>query len=131
MATSPKSLLVVEDDENLLGLYVQLLQSEQYTVDSSGNGLDALEKMKKGGYDMVLLDIMLPGMDGLQILDELHKKAPVSPIGSIVLLTNLAQNDTIARALKNGVAGYIIKSRYSPEDFLAEVKKLLDAQPTH
>lgn len=118
-----KHVLLVEDEQQLNDLYKQLLEGEGYQVESSLKGDEAYELIKQGGYDLVLLDIMLPGMDGLEIVENIHKKAPANPIRSLVLLTNLAENETIARALKNGVDGYIIKSRYSPDEFLSEVKK--------
>jgi CheY-like chemotaxis protein len=118
-------ILLVEDDDRLLQLYNQLLSAEGYTVEMCNDGVDALAKLQEGGYDLVLLDIMLPGKDGLEILDELHQNKPKTPNKAIILLTNLAKNETIAKALKNGVNGYIIKSRYSPEDFLTEVKHIL------
>lgn len=123
-----KRILLVEDDDRLLQLYNQLLSSEGYQVTLSNTGIDGLAKMTEGGYDLVLLDIMLPGKDGLEILEELHQNKPIVPNKSIILLTNLAKNETIARALKNDVDGYIIKSRYSPEEFLAEVKNTLAAK---
>ncbi|MEO8580964.1 MAG: response regulator [Patescibacteria group bacterium] len=124
-----KKIFLVEDDDRLLQLYNQLLVADGYEVETCNNGLDALTKMQEGGFDLVLLDIMLPGKDGLEILEDIQKKKPKNPIRSIILLTNLAKNETIARALKNGVDGYIIKSRYSPEEFLAEVKKTLEGKP--
>ena len=123
-----KKIFLVEDDDRLLQLYHQLLDADGYQVETCNNGLEALAKMQEGGFDLVLLDIMLPGKDGLEILEALQNKKPKNPIKSIILLTNLAKNETIARALKNGVDGYIIKSRYSPEEFLAEVKKTLTAK---
>jgi CheY-like chemotaxis protein len=118
-----KRVLLVEDEQQLNDLYKQLLEGDGYDVQSSLNGKDAFELIEGGGFDLILLDIMLPGMDGLEILEALGKKPPKNPNKSIVLLTNLAENETIARALKNGVNGYIIKSRFSPEEFLEEVKK--------
>ncbi len=121
-------ILLVEDDDRLLQLYRQLLESDGYEVEMCSNGNDASEKMIKGGYDLVLLDIMLPGKDGLQILEELRTSKPEKKNGGIILLTNLAQNETIERALQNQISGYIIKSRYSPEEFLNQVKQTLHDQ---
>jgi CheY-like chemotaxis protein len=122
----PKTILIVEDEEALRALYEQLMKGEGFNVVTSGDGNDALNKLLQGGYDMVLLDIMLPGIDGLHILEQLKNTPPAKPNGKIVLLTNLAENETIGEALKKGVDGYIIKSRYSPEEFIAAVKKIMD-----
>ena len=75
---------------------------------------------------MVLLDIMLPFIDGLEILDRLAKETEKKqPAKTIVLLTNLAQDQTIAKALELGVRGYMIKSDYNPEQLLQTVADFL------
>lgn len=119
-------ILLVEDDDRLLQLYRQLLESDGYEVEVCNNGNEASARMTKGGYDLVLLDIMLPGKDGLKILEELESMTLEKPNRAIILLTNLAQNETIDRALKNKINGYIIKSRYSPEEFLLKVRTTIE-----
>src|SRR5258708_3610110 len=72
-------ILVVEDEPDLLSLYSSLLTQQGYAVQAANNGQDALILMKGGGYDLVLLDIMLPKMDGLQILETLWREPPKTP----------------------------------------------------
>jgi CheY-like chemotaxis protein len=123
-----KKILLVEDETDLRELYKMLLEDEGYQVSAVADGKDGCELVEKGGYDLVLLDIMLPFIDGLEILDRLNKsQSPTkqSP-KTIVLLTNLAQDQTVAKALEFGVRGYMIKSDYNPEQLLEAVSEFLN-----
>lgn len=125
MKSNPKkSVLIVEDEISLNQLYVQLLQGDGYEVTSLKDGPSALETLTNESFDIVLLDIMLPEMDGLSVLEKLHAMKKKPKQGSVILLTNLAQNETISKALQYDVKGYLIKSRFTPDQFLEEVKKL-------
>ncbi|CAN5209971.1 hypothetical protein BH09PAT2_BH09PAT2_10100 [soil metagenome] len=122
--TSAKKVLIVEDEKELLDLYVQLLESEGYDVDKASDGEMALKKITDKPFDLILLDIILPKMDGLQVLDNLRKASNL-PKGNVVLLTNLGQDLVVAKALEFNVRGYIVKSDYTPEELLKEVKGYL------
>ncbi len=121
---SSKKVLLVEDEKELLDLYVSLLQQEGYDVDNASDGELALKKISDNAYDLILLDIILPKMDGLQVLENL-KKIGKLPTGKVVLLTNLGQDLVVAKALEFNVRGYIVKSDYTPEQLLNEVKGYL------
>ncbi|TSC63593.1 MAG: Fis family two component sigma-54 specific transcriptional regulator, partial [Microgenomates group bacterium Gr01-1014_93] len=71
-----KKILIVEDDQFLREFYEELLQGEGYSVDAAADGDQGLTKISQGGYDLILLDIMLPKKDGMQILRELRVKPP-------------------------------------------------------
>jgi DNA-binding response OmpR family regulator len=118
-------LLVVEDDQFLRELYDQLLKEEGYDVELAVDGQEGLEKMTAGGFDLVLLDIMLPRMDGLEILKKLKESGPKRPSGPVVLLTNLGQDSIIKEGFSLGASGYLIKSAMNPDQVLAEVKVFL------
>jgi len=117
-------ILVVEDEQDLRDLYVQILQQEGYVVDNAEDGEKAYDKLSKNEYDLVLLDIILPKMDGLQILEKLAKINKMK-FDKIVLLTNLGQDLVVAKALDYGVRGYMIKSDYTPEEIVNEIKGYL------
>ena len=85
----------------------------------------ALKQISEREYDLILLDIILPKMDGLQILENLKKNGKL-PQGKVVLLTNLGQDLVVAKALEFNVRGYIVKSDYTPEQLLREVKGYLN-----
>lgn len=125
-----KKILIVEDEKELRDLYVTLLKEEAYQVTEAANGEDGLKYIQAGGFDLVLLDIMLPGKDGFEILETL-KTAPTPTQQlptSIVLLTNLSQDQTIARGAEYGVRGYLIKSDYDPQQFIDQVKEFLNSK---
>ena len=125
MDKSSKKILIIEDDQFLREFYQELLQSEGYLVDVAGDGEQGLQKAKTGGYDLVLLDIMLPKKDGVAILQDLHLSPPQNPNGSIVCLTNLGQDSIIKQCFALGAAGYLIKSAMNPDQVLTEVNNYL------
>jgi len=119
-------ILVVEDDQFLRELYNELLRDEGYDVDLAPDGEDGLAKILKGGYDLVLLDIMLPKIDGLEVLRRVKKQTTEKPNGAVVLLTNLGQDSIIKEGFNLGASGYLIKSAMNPDQVLAEVKVFLN-----
>lgn len=123
--TQSQRILIVEDDKLLRDLYYELLSDEGYNVDQAANGEEGLHKIETGGYDLVLLDIMLPKIDGLQILKEIQKRGLQKKNKSIVLLTNLGQDATIKEGLSSGASAYLIKSSLTPDQVLTEVKTFL------
>lgn len=119
-----QKILIVEDDPLLRELYSNTLTNEGYAVDSAADGEEGLTKMKAGGYDLVLLDIILPKMDGLSVMKEYMTHPAQNPNKKIVFLTNLDKDEEIKEALKLG-NGYLIKSEITPGDLLREVKLYL------
>ena len=120
-----KKIMVVEDEQYLRELYVQILQQEGYVVDIAEDGEQALAKLTQNEYDLILLDVILPKMDGLQILEKLSKMGKKN-FNNTVLLTNLGQDLVVAKALDYGVRGYMVKSDFTPEELIKEVKGYLE-----
>ncbi len=120
-----KRILIVEDDQFLREFYEELLTSQNYVIDSAPDGAIAEEKILAGGFDLVLLDLMLPKKTGLDILTDLKTKPPVKPNGPIVVLTNLGQDAMIKNCFDMGASGYMIKSALDPEQVLAEIVNYL------
>lgn len=118
-------ILVIEDDQFLRDLYTELLTGEGYNVQVGVNGEEGFAKISEGGYDLVLLDIMLPKIDGLEVLRRVKNQPPKVANGPIILLTNLGQDAIIKEAFALGATGYIIKSAMTPDQVLAEVKVFL------
>ncbi|KKR71167.1 MAG: Sigma-54 dependent DNA-binding response regulator [Microgenomates group bacterium GW2011_GWC1_41_8] len=125
--TKKSRILVVEDETFLRDLYVEILADEGYEVDTAADGAEGLKKIQMGGYDLILLDIVLPKMDGIEILKNIKANPPQNKNGSIVMLTNLGQEAVISEGVSLGVRGHIIKSDYTPDKLIAEVKQLLAA----
>lgn len=122
-----KKILIVEDDQFLREFYEELLSVQGYQVDSAADGEIAENKILQGGYDMILLDIMLPKKDGLQILRDLKITPSKQPNGPIVVLTNLGQDTIIKSCFEMGASGYMIKSAMDPDQVLNEINNYLTA----
>ena len=119
-------ILVIEDDQFLKDLYDELLRGEGYEVDLAADGQAGLDKFLEGGYSLVLLDIMLPKIDGLEILRRAQDQKPRKENGQVVLLTNLGQDSIIKEGFSLGASGYLVKSAMNPDQVLNEVKVFLN-----
>jgi len=121
-----KRILIVEDELYLRELYQEVLEEEGFIVETASDGMEGYSKAAKGGYDLILLDVMLPKMDGLELLAKLRKgPKPKSANGPIVLLTNLSKDMAISKGKTLGIDGYLIKSDLTPGEIIAKVKNYL------
>lgn len=118
-------ILIVDDDLYIRELYTDILKDAGFEVEVAENGNSGLEKIRKGGFDLILLDVMMPELDGLGVLKELKNKPPGVKNGPVVLLTNLAHDPIIKEALDLGASGYLIKSDLNPEQLVVKVKERL------
>ncbi|TSC63930.1 MAG: winged helix family two component transcriptional regulator [Microgenomates group bacterium Gr01-1014_93] len=125
MDNSTKKILIIEDDQFLREFYQELLQSEGFSVDVAPDGEVGFQKAHAGGFNLILLDLMLPKKDGLQILRDLKVSPPQNQNGPIVVLTNLGQDAIINQCLSMGAIGYLIKSAMNPDQVLTEVHSYL------
>ncbi len=125
MDNHQKRILVVEDDQFLREFYQELLMGEGYQVDVAADGEIASQKVHEGGFNLVLLDIMLPKKDGLQILRDLKTQPPKVANGPVVALTNLGHDEVIKQCFDLGASGYLIKSALNPDQVLAEIHAYL------
>lgn len=124
-----KKILIAEDDEFLRELYSDVLKAEQgYSVETAIDGQDALQKISQGGWDLILLDIIMPKLSGLDIAKRIKETPPSTPNKCLVFLTNLDKGEEIKEALMLG-DGYLIKSQITPGDLVNEVKLYLE-RPT-
>ena len=122
-----KRILVVEDDQFLREFYQELLTREGFEVELAENGEVALKMMQTGGYDLVLLDIMMPKKDGLQVLKECKMSKSLIPNKAIVMLTNLANDKVMEQCFQMGANGYLTKSTLDPEKVITEIRNHLKA----
>ena len=125
MENNGKKILIVEDDQFLREFYQELFGAEGYNVDVAADGEIAFQKILSGGYDLILLDIMLPKKDGLQILRDLKVQPSKSPNKTIIVLTNLGQDAIVKECFNLGAEGFLIKSALNPEQVLSEIKNFL------
>lgn len=123
-----KRILIAEDDEFLRDLYSDVLKGEGYSVETATDGEQALQKVTQGGWDLILLDIIMPKASGLDVARKLQQNPPANPNKCIVFLTNLDKGEEIKEALLLG-NGYLIKSQITPGDLVKEVKLYLSQPP--
>lgn len=121
MADTVKSILIVEDEKPLSHALELKLQHEGYDVSVASNGRECLELVDKKQFDLVLLDLIMPEMDGFQVLEELKKlsKPPV-----VFILSNLSQKEDEDRVLELGAKKFFIKSDTPLTTIVEEVKNV-------
>lgn len=118
-------LLIVDDDLYIRELYEEVLKDAGYDVSTAVDGEDGLSKLKQGGYELVLLDVMMPKLDGLGVLQKLSELSPKPTNGPIILLTNLSHDPIINEAMQHGASTYMIKADVTPDQLLAKVKEIV------
>lgn len=118
------NILVIEDDKTLNEAYELILKKEGHTVHVAHNGLEGLEALKKLNPDIILLDLLMPQLDGIGFLKK-YKTAYRSRPTKVVVLTNLDQDDEIGEALRLGAYKYIVKARTSPKQLAINVNHLV------
>lgn len=107
MAHSPK-VLVVDDEPNVLRSLVQYLTIEEFTVETASNGQEALEKVGTFQPELILLDVMMPGMDGFEVLDKV-KEMPGHSDTPVIMLTAKDQSSDVLKGYQSGATSYLVK----------------------
>ena len=121
-----KNVLIIEDEPMLRHLYRKALEESQYTVEVADDSDEAYAKLAQFKPDYVILDVMLPGKSGLELLQEMRTNPTYGCIDAkIIVLTNLAQRSVADNAIEHGADGYIIKADILPID-LPEILASLD-----
>ena len=127
MANTKKQILVVEDDQFLRGLMVKKLESEDFDVMQAVDGESGLRLAREKKPDLILLDLVLPGIDGFEVLKQLKADSDTADM-QVVVLSNLGQKDDIDRALSLGAKDFLIKAHFTPGDIVEKVKVLLSVR---
>lgn len=125
MATDAKKVLIVDDEDSVREIYRHEFLTSGYTVVVAADGEEGLLKAGEEQPDIMLLDIMLPKMSGIEVLralkeNQLTKKIPV------LLLTNLGEETIIKEGFELGADGYLLKVSYTPAQVVEEVKKFFE-----
>lgn len=118
------SILLVEDDEFLAEIYQKKFEMEGFKISVSDNGEKALVDVKKKKPDLILLDILLPKLDGFAVLEKLKADKETKDI-PIIMLTNLGQKDDVEKAQKLGAVDYMIKAHFKPSEIVDRVRREL------
>jgi CheY-like chemotaxis protein len=117
-------ILIIEDDQFMLRMYKRVMEIEGFTIETAVDGIEGYDKVKVFMPDLILLDVMMPKLNGLQTLEKL-KADPVLKDIKVVMLTNLANKMDAASALQKGAIKYLIKSEYDPKQVIAIIREIL------
>lgn len=119
-----KVIILVEDEADIRDVYAEMLKSSGYKVLEAADGQTAMNLLRMEQWDLLLLDIMLPGEDGMHILREV-KANPEMTRKPVVLLTNLSNETFIAECFDMGASGYLVKSEVDPGKIVSEVENYI------
>lgn len=128
MAEEKKAkILFIEDDVTLVKMYERKFTSDGYEVVIAYDGMEGLEKATKEKPDLVLLDIMLPKLDGLALFKKM-RSLPETFNTPVILLTNFGQEDAVFECFKLGAVDYLVKADVTPQQVVAKVENFLAEQ---
>jgi len=119
-----QKILLVEDDGFLASIYSQKLELEGYDVNFATNGEDGLRLAQKDHPDLILLDLLMPKMDGFEVLEKLKASETTSTI-PVLVLTNVGSREDVERCIRLGAVGYVIKAHSLPHETVKRVREIL------
>lgn len=119
-----KKILIVEDDKFLRELIFEKLNTEGYEVSKAADGEEGVKKIEEEKPDLVLLDLILPGMDGFEVLSKVREKKELSQI-PIIILSNLGQKEDIERGLTLGATDFMVKAHFTPNEIIEKIKSYI------
>ena len=117
-------VLIAEDDKFLSKLLEKKLGMEGYSVMIAYDGKESLEMCKKDPPDIILLDLIVPNMNGFEFLDAIKKDSKLKSI-PVIIFSNLGQDDDVKKGLAAGAKDYVIKANISINDIVAKIEKYL------
>ena len=123
MSTKQK-ILLIEDDKMLLEMYTAKFTREGFEISTAENGSDGLKMVREIKPDMVLLDIIMPKLDGFATLKEIRKDENIKDV-PVILLTNLGQDQDIKKGKDLGADDYFVKANHTPTEIVEKVQELL------
>jgi len=119
-----KTILIIEDDKFLRELITKKLLKEGYETSGAVDGEEGIKKVKEEKPDLVLLDLILPGIDGFEVLSKMKDDPGLSLI-PVIILSNLGQKDDVERGFKLGAIDYLIKAHFTPGEIIEKIKTAL------
>ena len=119
-----KYIFIIDDDPFITDMYLLKFKEDNFRIDVSRDGTEALKRIHDDCPDMILLDIVMPLVDGFEILKEIKNDSALEKV-KVVLLTNLGQKEDVERGMELGADGYIIKAHFTPSEVVAKVKEIL------
>ncbi|MBU0707694.1 response regulator [Patescibacteria group bacterium] len=122
---SRKKVLLIEDDTFLSGMYIAKLGMENFEVLLAADGKEGIDMAKKEKPDLILLDLILPVIDGYGVLEALKRSRVLSSV-PVILLTNLNERENIDRAMKYNVVDYLVKAHFMPSEVIKKIKRVIN-----
>ncbi|HXK32215.1 MAG TPA: response regulator [Candidatus Paceibacterota bacterium] len=119
-----KKILIVEDDKFLRDLISQKLLKESFDIAQAVDGEDGIKKIKEEHPDLILLDLILPGIDGFEVLTQMKADPSIASI-PVIILSNLGQKEDIEKGLKLGANDFLIKAHFTPGEIIEKIKNVL------
>ena len=119
-----KKIILVEDDPFLIDIYTTKLKELDFAIQVATDGEEAINKIKEEKPDLIVLDIVLPHVDGWEILREIKGEEKLAKT-KIIILSNLGQKEEVEKGLQLGATKYLIKAHYTPSQVVEEIKKIL------
>lgn len=119
-----KSILLVEDDPYITEIYAIKLKEFGYAVEIAVDGQECLKKIEEKKPDLLLLDIVLPNIDGWEILRKIKSNEKLKDL-KVIILSNLGQKEEVEKGLKLGAAKFLIKAHFTPSEVVKEIRKIL------
>lgn len=124
--TDQTKVLIVEDDKFLSELISTKLDKEGFSISLAGDGEAGLKKAEEFRPDIILLDIMLPGMDGFEVLEKLKASTDASLKSiPVIILSNFGQESKVERGLQLGAVDYLVKANFTTGEIVAKIKEVL------
>jgi|SRR3989338_6793640 len=119
-----KKILLVEDDPFLADIYTTKFKEAGFEIEVTGDGDEVLSKIKESKPDLLLLDIVLPHLDGWEIMEKIRGTDGLENL-NIIILSNLGQKSEVEKGMKLGAVKYLIKAHYTPSEIVEEIKKVI------
>lgn len=122
MKAKKKKIVIAEDDKFISEMYVTKLLSEGFDVECARDGQEAVEKICEIQPDIVLLDIFMPKLNGIEVLKKIRsdKKVKATPV---IVLTNASEKDHVSKAMEMGANDYLVKSSFTPDEVVSKIKE--------
>ena len=124
MTKKARKILIVEDEKFLLEMYQSCFEKAGYLVLAASNGKKGIILAQQEKPDLIILDILMPEVDGYEVMSKLKRDEQTKEI-PILILSNLSQTDKINRGLKLGANDYIVKTDLTPTELLARIEKII------
>lgn len=121
----PKKILIVEDDKFLRDLITQKLSAENFDVVIAQDGEEGIRKIEEEKPDLVILDLLLPQIDGFEVLKKMKANSKIADT-PVIILSNLGQKEDVERGMALGAKDYMIKAHFTPNEVIDKAKKLLE-----